>query len=215
MGACVCGLCTQPCGSNGDCVDPFAGECATVRTVMGGSACGPTEQVPNPGVCLPACASDHECGKGFACRQSFCVSTEIAKRLDSLDPPPDAGLDPGACDCSATEVSLDCICQDTNTLCPDFAGAKLAAYCGGLGGSTVQTGCGMALVSNYGGGFGGAAFLYQGSEHTLIGAQVDSDAPFGSCQHLSYSTQMPNLRQCADYALCSLCDGAAYPKCSP
>jgi hypothetical protein len=210
-GSCLCGLCTTACTSSSACTDPFTGECTTIRTAMGGNACDAKDTVPPAGMCLPGCNGDDECGKGFACRQSSCVSRAIAQRLDAFNPPDaDEGMDGGACDCGASEVSLDCVCSLQT--CPEYSAATAFTTCPVSGFTTLQVGCGSVLITT-GGGFDSRSFLYQGAERTLVGASFGSDAPFGICRQNDYSSGMLDLTQCADYTNCSLCQGETLPQC--
>ena len=54
-------------------------------------------------------------------------------------------------------------------------------------------------------------YVYQGAENTLVGASDYIDVPFGTCLRAVYTTEMPDLKACADYAICDLCPDGENP----
>jgi hypothetical protein len=77
--SCLCGICTQPCGTTAEC------------SRLSGAACAESasDECSGPGsagaMCVLACSVDVECENGFACRSAQCVP------ITPLAPPPDAG----------------------------------------------------------------------------------------------------------------------------
>jgi hypothetical protein len=116
------------------------------------------------------------------------------------------------CDCASEEVSLECVCAQGQMACRTFEQATTNVFCqaGFPGRNSVQRGCGYTRV-NLGGGLGFQNYVYQGTDHTLVGAWIVNDLPSGTCARGDYRTQMPDLEACPDYAICDLCPGGQNP----
>lgn len=118
------------------------------------------------------------------------------------------------CDCSGETVSLACLCPLGSRQMPcrtfELATTNVVCQAGFPGRPTVERGCGNTRV-NLASGLESQTFVYQGPEHTLIGASIVGDVPYGVCMTNSYRTVLPDLKPCADYSVCDLCPGGPNP----
>lgn len=82
--ACVCGVCTWPCGPDDPCPE---GRCRSTAAGPGGSVCA---SVPSPpeGICLLACGEAETCASTVAteCSYGVCFPPEVAATLPAPRP---------------------------------------------------------------------------------------------------------------------------------
>jgi hypothetical protein len=87
---CLCGICSQPCGTVAECSRLSGAACAESASdeCSGESSAG--------ALCVLACTGDAECGAGFECRSAQCVP--IPASVPAPEPEPDPAPPTASCE---------------------------------------------------------------------------------------------------------------------